>query len=220
MSLLKIRLHNFFYLLLTGLSQSLDLGRKFDRLIQVDSCFFYLLSMRLSWIFFSNFILQYWVYWILGFIIYCGLIYTWLARTYNPCYRFDGLTRVCFLSFNWPFFFNVIIQHQVDWELGFIIYFGLFFMRFSQSHNSSCGFGELTRLTWVLFWIFHWHFLYFMIRHWLDCELGFMIYFVLFSMRLSSLMLRSRVLRVNICRLKLFHCVLFLNWFFYYIFNI
>jgi len=45
------------------------------------------------------------------------------------------------------FFFNLIIQYQVDWELGFMIYFGLFFMRFSRPHDSSREFGELTLLT-------------------------------------------------------------------------
>jgi len=74
-------------------------------------------------------------------------------------------------------------------------------------------------LSFFFFKLFHWHFLYFMIWHWFDCELGFMIYFVLLSLRLASLMLRSRVLRVNPGRFKLFHCVLFLNWFFF-IFNV
>ena len=47
---------------------------------------------------------------------------------------------------------------------------------------------------------------------WLWIRLHDLIF--LFSIRLSSLMLRLSVLRVNLGRLKLFHCVLFFNWFF------
>jgi hypothetical protein len=56
-----------------------------------------------------------------------------------------------FLSF---FFFNFIIQYWVEWELDFIIYFGLRFMKLSRSHESGHGFGRLTHVFFhVLFLI-------------------------------------------------------------------
>ena len=96
--------------------------------------------------YFPNFIFEHLVYWRLGLIIYHSLLYIWLAKSNNSYYGIDELA-LFFLSFyNW-YFFNFIIQYWVDYELSFMIYFGLFFMRLSRFHDSSREFGGLTQLT-------------------------------------------------------------------------
>jgi hypothetical protein len=47
----------------------------------------------------------------------------------------DLLTWAFFLCSNWFCFFNFIFQHQIDWELSLVIYFGLFSMRLFLSHE-------------------------------------------------------------------------------------
>jgi hypothetical protein len=128
-----------------------------------------------------------------------------------------GYLEFVFSLFNWPLFFQ--FNHSTSSWLGIRLH-DLFWFVFYEVLLASWLESRVWRVNPAdlsfFFKLFDWHFLYFMIRHWFDCELGFMICFVLLSMRLSSLMLESRVLRVNLGRLKLFHCVLFLNWFFFH----
>jgi len=51
------------------------------------------------------------------------------------------------------FFFNLILQYWVDWELVFIIHFNLFFTRLSWSHNSGHEFSKLTRVDSSYFFV-------------------------------------------------------------------
>ena len=54
------------------------------------------------------------------------------------------MTRVIFfVLFLIVFFFNFILYYWIDWELGFIIYFDLLYMKLSWSYDLGYGFGRL-----------------------------------------------------------------------------
>jgi hypothetical protein len=57
-------------------------------------------------------------------------------------------------------FFSFIIQYLVDYELRFVICFGLFSMKLSQFHDSGHGFCELTRVN-----LCHFIFIFFQFHH-------------------------------------------------------
>jgi hypothetical protein len=76
-------------------------------------------------------------------------------------HEFDRLTRVNSSRFFY-FFFNVIFEYLVDWELSFIICFDLLFRGLSWSHDLGYGFGKLTRIYTSTFFhpsYFNWVFL-------------------------------------------------------------
>jgi hypothetical protein len=105
-----------------------------------------------------------------------------VTRSHNLCHEFDELTWVLFLIDN--FFFNFILQHWVDCELGFMIYFDLLSTRLFCSHDSSRVFSGLTQLTRVFFLSSLIDtFFYFIFQQWIDYD--FMIYFGLLSIKLS-----------------------------------
>ena len=54
------------------------------------------------------------------------------------------------------FFFNLVLQYWIDWKLIFIVYFGLFSIRLSQSHNLG---HEFDTLIWVDPLYFHFNIL-------------------------------------------------------------
>jgi hypothetical protein len=66
-------------------------------------------------------------------MIYFGLLYIRLSRSYYLSRRFGGLTRVFIDFFYWIFFF-FILQHLVDYELGLMNYVGLLSMGLSRSY--------------------------------------------------------------------------------------
>jgi hypothetical protein len=63
----------FFYLLSIGLSRYYDLGHEFGRLAHVDLSYF--LCTFIIWFFFFKFIFQYWVDWVLWFMILFQFIF-------------------------------------------------------------------------------------------------------------------------------------------------
>ena len=83
-------------------------------------------------------------------MIFFALFSMRLSMSHDSSHKFDRLTRVdqcCFLYlFLIDSFFNFIIQHCVDWESSFIIYFNLLYNRLLQSHDPS---REFNMLTWV-----------------------------------------------------------------------
>jgi len=126
---LRIELHNLFWFILYGLSQPHKLNRKFDKLIQADSdCFFW-------YVFYEVF------------------------SIHDSGHEFDRLTRVDSGHFFSIFFLidifsNFILQHWIDWELYFMIYFNLLSIRLSLSYSLDCGFHKLIELTSVIFCYF------------------------------------------------------------------
>jgi hypothetical protein len=102
--------------------------------------------------FFLKFILQHWVNWELGFIIifvfafYRVITVPWpLSRVL----RVTKLTQVFFHLFLIEyFFFNLILQHEVDWELYFI------FFLFTIYRVISVSWSRLVKLTQVDFGYF------------------------------------------------------------------
>jgi len=69
---------------------------------------------------------------------------TWF---YDLNHGFDKLTLLAFLGFFFNLFiFNFIFQYWVDWKLGFIIFFNLFSIGLSWSHNPDHIFDMLTRV--------------------------------------------------------------------------
>jgi len=70
-----------------------------------------------------------------------------LFSFYNSGHEFERLIRVnssCF--FNRFFNFNYILQHYVCWGLSFIIYFNLFSIKLSKSHDPGRGFDKLNQI--------------------------------------------------------------------------
>ena len=63
---------------------------------------------------------------------------------------FDELTRVFFLSL---FFFKLILQHWIDWELDFVIYFDFLYIKLLPSHESGKKFCNLTRINLSYFFV-------------------------------------------------------------------
>ena len=134
---------------------------------------------------FSNFILQYLIYRRLGFIIYCSLLYTWLARSCNPCHGFGRLTPVLFIFFNWQFFFQ--FHHSTLGWLG-IRFHDLFWFALYKVISVSLLKSRVWRVNLFnssFYWLFYWIFFYFILQHLVDYELGLMNYFGLLSMGLS-----------------------------------
>ena len=108
--------------------------------------FFYLFFIRLFWIynsncrfdstyflafsnwFFLNFIIQHWIGWELDFVICFSLHSMRLSSSHDSSHVFGGLILVdssfFFVSFLIEFF-QYYLQHWIDWELNFIIYWVL-----------------------------------------------------------------------------------------------
>jgi hypothetical protein len=129
----------FFNLSFMRLTYNHVLNREFNKLTQLTRFFF---SFP-SWLFFLlNFIIQHWIDWELSFMICFGLLSMRLSISHDSGHGFGGLTMVISSRFLYLFFFNFIFLNQVDWELIFIIYFNLFFMGLSWSHDPRSKFGR------------------------------------------------------------------------------
>jgi hypothetical protein len=114
------------------------------------------------------------------FVFFKVILISWpklLVLQVNP-----SLIEFFFCLFNW-FFFNFIFQHWVHWELRFIIYLNLLSTWLTWSYDLSPEFNGLTWAFLYLFLIDFFSFLSFNIGF--DYGLSFIIYFNLFSMRLS-----------------------------------
>jgi hypothetical protein len=124
----------------------------------IDSSFFCIFLND----FFFNFILQHWVDYELGLMIYFCLVSMILSWSYDLIYFWFAFYEVISVSWlkSWvnlidssffciflnDFFFNFILQHSVDYELDLIIYFGLLYTRLSWSYDSGHVFRGLTRV--------------------------------------------------------------------------
>ena len=111
------------------------------------------------------------------------------------------------------YFFSFIIQHWVDWKLCFydLFWFALY---------------KVILVSWLELCVWHVDssffflfligiFLNFILQYRVDYELGFIIYLVFFYEVILVLWLRLRVMWVNPYKLRLFYCVLLLDWFFF-----
>jgi hypothetical protein len=79
----------------------------------------------------------------MNFIIFFNFFIR-LFHIHDSNHEFDRLTQVTQVFFSlFLIFFNFIIQYWVNWELSFVIYFGLFSMKLSSSHDSGYEFGRL-----------------------------------------------------------------------------
>jgi hypothetical protein len=76
-----------------------------------------------------------------------------------------------FFSFSFSFFFNFIIQYWVDWELSFIVYFGLCSMRLSWFYDLDHEFGRLTRMFFYVFFLIDFFLFHPSTLGWLQIEL-------------------------------------------------
>jgi len=129
-------------------------------------------------------------------IQYKPLILDWFEIEFHKFFFSDFL----FMNLSWSYdldqglgqltwgffyfiFFNFIIQYWVDWELSFIVYFGLCSMRLSWFYDLDHGFGWLTRVFFCVFFLID--FFYFILQYWVDCKLSFVICFDLLFMWLS-----------------------------------
>ena len=106
------------------------------------------------------------------------LFFIGLSQPHNPSRMFGVLTWFFFL-------FNFIFQYFIDWDLDFIICFGLFFIRLFWSYDPSRGFSKLTRIGLVFLVLFNFFF-NFILQLWVDWELFFIIYYDLLFMKLSQ----------------------------------
>jgi hypothetical protein len=109
------------------------------------------------------------------------LFYIWLAWSHNWYHGFDELTRVFFI---WQFLFQF---HYSTLGWLWIKLHDLFWFTFYEVISvlwlkSRVWLVNLVDLSF--FSLIH-NFFYFIFQHWIDYELGFMIYFGLLSMRLS-----------------------------------
>jgi hypothetical protein len=116
------------------------------------------ISLELSWFygfnfFFLDFKLQQWICQKWSFII-CFYFFMKLAQSHDLKHRFNMLAWVVIVVPFFNLFFYLILQHMVDWKLGFVFFY-LIFMGLSWSHDLGYGFGRLTQLTWVVFFIFY-----------------------------------------------------------------
>jgi hypothetical protein len=116
------------------------------------------ISLELSWFygfkfFFLDFKLQQWICQKWSFII-CFYFFMKLAQSHDLKHRFNMLAWVVIVVPFFNLFFYLIFQHMVDWKLGFVFFY-LIFMGLSWSHDLGYGFGRLTQLTWVVFFIFY-----------------------------------------------------------------
>ena len=68
-------------------------------------------------------------------------------------------------------FFNFIIQYWVDWELSFIVYFGLCSMRLSWFYDLDHEFGRLTRMFFYVFFLIDFFLFHPSTLGWLQIEL-------------------------------------------------
>jgi hypothetical protein len=131
------------------------------------------------------------------------LLYMRLSWSHDLSHEVCGLTRLTRVFFN--YFFNFILQHWIDWELNFIIFFQFAFYRVTLV--SSPGFDSLTRVElsnyFVLFCIWFYFLFKPSILDWLKIESH--NFFYLISMRLLQSYNSSRKLR-------------WLTWVFFFIF--
>jgi len=116
-------------------------------------------------------------------MIYCGLLYTWLAQSFNPCHGFGGLTPILFVFFNWYFFFQ--FHHST---LGWleIRFHDLFWFAWYKIISVSLLESRVWRVNFVnssFYWLFLLEFFLFHPSHLVDYELGLMNYFGLLSIR-------------------------------------
>jgi hypothetical protein len=163
--------------------------------------YFGLLSMRLSWFYYSSHMFGRLTHAIFfsSFLIFFKLHHStldWLRIVNHDLFRFSFYevisvswpgSRVRLVNSNWPksflcpffnwFFFDFIIQHWVNWEMSFIIYLDFFSIGLSWSHDEGHEFSRLTQAARGVF------FLNFIIQHRIDCELGFTICFNLLSVK-------------------------------------
>jgi hypothetical protein len=133
---LRIWIYMFLICFLWGLSRSHDSDHKFYRLA------------KLVWVFFGPFLIDF-VFqfhpWILGwlgiklqnlfwFAFYKVISVSWLgSRVWSVNLSCLGWF-FCVLLFI-DFFLNFILQHWVNWELSFIIYFNFLYMWLSWFHD-------------------------------------------------------------------------------------
>jgi hypothetical protein len=125
------------------LSLSHDSGHWFSKLTRVDSsyflCHFLFVFLILSHPSMSS-LLRIGLHNFFKFTFYEVILISW-SRPYG------WQLNLVYLSFFFLFyltFFYFILQHYIDWELDFMIWFGLLSMRLSLSHDSSYKFGGLT----------------------------------------------------------------------------
>ena len=57
-----------------------------------------------------------------------------LSQSHDPDCKFDELTHYFFIYLTF-FKKKIIIQHLVDWELVFVIYFSFLYVKLFQSHD-------------------------------------------------------------------------------------
>jgi hypothetical protein len=135
---------------------------EFDRLTRVDfiivfviNFFFQCKPLILDWfeIEFYNFF-----FW---FSFYEFIMVLW----------FGSRVRPIDLRFFFLIFFNFIIQYWVDWELSFIIYFGLCSMRLSWFYDLDHEFGRLTRMFFYVFFLIDFFLFHPSTLGWLQIEL-------------------------------------------------
>jgi hypothetical protein len=80
-------------------------------------------------------------------LLFYFLFFMRLSISHYLGYRFGELNHIDLDRFFFSyFFFNFIIQHWVDWKIGFIICFNFISMRLSQSRDPKYKFGKLTQV--------------------------------------------------------------------------
>jgi len=104
----------------------------------------------------------------MNFIIFFNLFFIRLFHIHDSNHEFDRLTQVTqvfFFSFS-NFFFNFIIQYWVNWELSFVIYFGLLSMKLSYLMTRVMSFADCF-LCFFLIFVFQF---YLQMLSWLKIE--------------------------------------------------
>jgi hypothetical protein len=124
-------------------------GLRVSRVNRANLDYFFLSFLNY---FFPQNILQHWVDWELGFIIIFVFAFYRVITVPWPLSWVSQVNQVnsSFFSsfFNWIFFFNLILQHEVDWELYFI------FVLFTIYRVISVSWSRFVKLTRVDFGYF------------------------------------------------------------------
>jgi len=146
-------------------------------------------SLELTWIFFVTFCFFFFqiqpstLVWLgiekLDFVIFFYLLFISL---FSLIIWIVGLTT----DSGWLRFFFQIFSLTLGWgELGFNFFFNLLYMRLSYFHNYDCKFWRLFRVDLGRFFFKSIFLSSFVLQHFINLKLGFIICFNLFSMRLS-----------------------------------
>jgi hypothetical protein len=118
--------------------------------------------------------------------IYIPIILVTIDKSHNLCCGFGGLTWLSWVFFfNWYFFlissFNIELIDNYTHDLFWFVFYEVILISWFESRIWRVNSVDSS----FFFNFVNWCFFNFIFQHWVDYELDLIIYFCLFSMRLS-----------------------------------